>query len=180
MKTSLQSLVCVFIVNICLWPSVLIAEEPDRSVAALQQYPELMRVLESRNIKAVYQVEHLGITLPADETFKLGTNSTYHFGEELLAEISALIAQYGFTAVEVRAYSDDRGNDKFNQQITSKQADRISHLLSQSGIDPDRIESKGYGEANPVADNATSAGRKLNRRLELRLYPYDRSYVVSK
>ncbi len=180
MNTALKSLMFLFVLQIPLMPAALAEEERNTDGGIAGQYADLKKVLESRNIQVIDHSDHLGLVLPADKTFKLGTSRAHAGAADSWNEISALIRQYDFPAIEIRAYSDDRGNAKYNQQITDKQAETMSGLLANSGIDRNRIESKGYGEDVPVADNATADGRGLNRRLELRLYPYDRSYVVAK
>ena len=43
----------------------------------------------------------------------------------------------------------------------------LTLLINQSGLDPGRISLAGYGQYRPIADNATSDGRKMNRRVDL-------------
>jgi len=42
-------------------------------------------------------------------------------------------------------------------------------FLVSKGVDAGRLNAKGYGESSPIADNSTREGRKMNRRVELRV-----------
>ncbi|HKA15932.1 MAG TPA: OmpA family protein [Myxococcota bacterium] len=69
--------------------------------------------------------------------------------------------------VRLDAYTDSVGSDKYNQALSQRRADSVRTYLISHGIAASRIEAKGFGEANPVADNATAEGRAENRRVEL-------------
>jgi outer membrane protein OmpA-like peptidoglycan-associated protein len=71
--------------------------------------------------------------------------------------------------VEVAAYTDSRGKDSYNQQLSELRANSVKAYLISHGIAGNRISSHGYGEANPVAENNTKEGRAKNRRVELRV-----------
>jgi outer membrane protein OmpA-like peptidoglycan-associated protein len=51
--------------------------------------------------------------------------------------------------------------------LSQRRADAVRTALITRGIDPSRIGSQGYGKSFPVADNADSGGRQLNRRVEV-------------
>ncbi|MBL7720042.1 MAG: OmpA family protein [Flavipsychrobacter sp.] len=67
----------------------------------------------------------------------------------------------------INGYTDTRGNPLVNEQLSFERARLVSDQLSSFGIDPDMMNVKGWGEANPVADNETEEGQSRNRRVEL-------------
>ncbi len=71
----------------------------------------------------------------------------------------------------VVGYTDSVGNPQYNLKLSRLRANIVEKHLSGSGINPDRIDSKGMGIQNPVASNDTLAGRRLNRRVEILFYP---------
>lgn len=71
--------------------------------------------------------------------------------------------------VEVGGHTDSRGSDSYNQKLSESRAQSVMQYLIGKGIDAGRMSAKGYGEANPVADNETDDGRELNRRVELKI-----------
>jgi len=70
-------------------------------------------------------------------------------------------------AVTIDGYTDSTGPARFNQQLSQKRADAVKAYLVTSGITAARLTAKGDGEADPIATNATIAGRAANRRVEL-------------
>lgn len=70
-------------------------------------------------------------------------------------------------SVLVEGFTDSTGSDAYNLQLSQRRAEAIRSALSQMGIDRSRIETRGYGEAYPVAGNATAGERQLNRRVEI-------------
>lgn len=71
--------------------------------------------------------------------------------------------------LEIKGYTDSRGNANYNQRLSEKRANAVQVYLEQQGIDSSRLTSQGLGEENPVASNDTAEGRKANRRVELEL-----------
>ena len=71
--------------------------------------------------------------------------------------------------VELIGYADNIGSKKNNLILSQKRAERVKELLCNEGIATDRIVTKGMGEANPIATNATAEGRAQNRRIETKL-----------
>jgi outer membrane protein OmpA-like peptidoglycan-associated protein len=86
---------------------------------------------------------------------------------ETLDKAAASLKEWGDVKVEVAGYTDDRGTDEYNQNLSVRRADAVRTYLIGKGISADRLTAKGYGETNPVADNATAEGRTENRRVEL-------------
>lgn|SRR5262245_9006622 len=69
--------------------------------------------------------------------------------------------------IRVAGYADSSGAEATNLELSQRRADAVRDFLVANGINPDRITARGYGEANPVGSNATAAGRKDNRRVEV-------------
>ena len=68
--------------------------------------------------------------------------------------------------VEVGGHTDNVGSDESNMQLSHERAKSVRNYLVKAGIESSRLEAKGYGETQPVADNETEEGRKANRRTE--------------
>jgi len=70
--------------------------------------------------------------------------------------------------VEIFAYTDDIGSERYNLALSERRANVTRDLLISFGIDGSKIKSFGMGEKNPIADNATPEGQAINRRGEFR------------
>jgi OmpA-OmpF porin, OOP family len=70
-------------------------------------------------------------------------------------------------SVEIAGHTDDVGDEISNLKLSQERAEEVKKYLVKNGIDPKRVNAKGYGEYSPVEDNATEPGRMKNRRTEV-------------
>ncbi len=86
---------------------------------------------------------------------------------ELLTQIAAALRQAKHVKkLRVEGHTDDRGSDTANLKLSDARASAVREFLISAGIAGERLESKGVGEAAPIADNKTKTGREANRRVE--------------
>ncbi len=71
--------------------------------------------------------------------------------------------------IEIAGHTDNVGNQAANQLLSEQRAVSVRVYLIRKGIDPKRIQAKGYGDTEPVAYNDNSEGRQQNRRTEVRI-----------
>lgn len=71
--------------------------------------------------------------------------------------------------VIIEGHTDSAGEADYNLDLSSRRAASVKAYLVGKGIEPNRIDSSGRGEQDPVADNSTEAGRQENRRVVIRL-----------
>ncbi|MFB8831414.1 OmpA family protein [Azotobacter sp. CWF10] len=69
--------------------------------------------------------------------------------------------------VRIEGYTDSQGDDQLNLELSRGRAQSVRDMLVDLGGDGRRIQIAGYGEAHPVAENASSRGRTRNRRVEI-------------
>jgi outer membrane protein OmpA-like peptidoglycan-associated protein len=69
--------------------------------------------------------------------------------------------------LSVEGYTDSQGSDSHNLDLSQRRADAVRNYIVQRGYQADRVKSRGFGEGNPVADNANAEGRANNRRVEI-------------
>lgn len=90
--------------------------------------------------------------------------------EESYSDIKNLadfMKQYPQTSTVVEGHTDSIGTDAYNQGLSERRANAVRDVLvNQYGVEGGRVNAVGYGESRPVADNATDAGRAINRRVE--------------
>lgn len=72
-------------------------------------------------------------------------------------------------AIELSGHTSSEGRDDYNLQLSSDRALSIKRWLIDKGVNENRINTIGYGKTKPVADNSTEDGRKMNRRVELKI-----------
>lgn len=71
--------------------------------------------------------------------------------------------------VQIEGHTDNVGNPKDNEALSSNRAYSVKALLEEFGVDGKRIQAKGYGPNKPIADNKTEEGRAKNRRTEFQI-----------
>lgn len=69
----------------------------------------------------------------------------------------------------LKGYASAEGTDQHNMILSQDRANSVKAYLVNSGVNADNLTTKGYGEANPIADNNTEAGRVINRRVEMKV-----------
>jgi outer membrane protein OmpA-like peptidoglycan-associated protein len=84
-----------------------------------------------------------------------------------LDQLAQFLTEHPDRHIEVDGYTDSVGTDGFNQQLSQERANSVKSALVTRGIDPTRIVTEGYGKEFAVASNSDSAGRQLNRRVEV-------------
>ena len=79
-----------------------------------------------------------------------------------------ILTRHADLKVEIAGHTDSQGAEDYNQGLSERRAQTVADYLVSNGANADNISVKGYGEAEPVADNNTEKGRADNRRVELR------------
>jgi len=69
--------------------------------------------------------------------------------------------------IVIEGHTDNVGDEAYNQRLSDKRAMSVKDWFVERGVNPSRIMAVGMGEDNPMATNATAAGRAQNRRIEI-------------
>ncbi len=104
----------------------------------------------------------LGDVLFATDRYQLNAQ-----GQSTIQKLSEFLQQHPQRSVLIEGFTDNTGDTRYNQRLSERRAGAVARSLSELGIARQRIETRGYGEAYPVASNATSTARQLNRRVEI-------------
>lgn len=71
--------------------------------------------------------------------------------------------------VEIIGYTDNIGSTTMNLRLSQERANAVKNYFVKRGVNESRLTAKGMGENNPISDNKTASGRKMNRRIEFRI-----------
>ena len=105
--------------------------------------------------------------MPGNITFDTNQAFIKQSFQPVVISISKVLKEYDKTLVQVNGYTDNTGSDAINNPLSVKRANAIADFLKIQGVAANRIIANGYGSANPIASNATAAGREQNRRVEI-------------
>jgi outer membrane protein OmpA-like peptidoglycan-associated protein len=122
---------------------------------------QLNQVLQTRDT-----ARGLIVSMP-DVLFDFNKYTLKPEARERLARISGIVLAYPDLKLQVEGYTDSIGSDEYNQTLSEKRAQAVRDYLLSSGVSINNVAAQGMGKADPVADNTTAAGRKLNRRVEM-------------
>jgi len=146
------------------------AEDADRQKQEAIRQKEEMRARLLAQLNQVLQTRDtargLIVSMP-DVLFDFNKYTLKPEARERLAKISGIVLAYPDLKLDIEGFTDSIGSDEYNQELSEKRAESVRGYLVSSGVKPDSVSATGLGKANPVADNSTAAGRKLNRRVEM-------------
>jgi outer membrane protein OmpA-like peptidoglycan-associated protein len=103
----------------------------------------------------------LGDVLFAFDSAKLNSGSS-----STLDRLASFLKQHNQDQVRIAGYTDSVGSASYNMKLSKERAASVKTAMMDRGINPDRMQTVGYGESNPVASNQTKSGRQQNRRVE--------------
>jgi outer membrane protein OmpA-like peptidoglycan-associated protein len=102
-------------------------------------------------------------------TFETDSATLTPDSREQLSRIAAILKAYPSVHLKIGGYTDNVGDPAANLKLSQDRAMSVMNELVRMDIDPDRLESEGYGEQYPVATNATEEGRAQNRRVAFQI-----------
>src|SRR5450830_547498 len=88
-------------------------------------------------------------------------------GQATVQKLANILRENTDRTVLVEGFTDSTGSTAHNLELSQRRAEAVRSALTQMGIDRSRVETRGYGEAYPVAGNASAGDRQLNRRVEI-------------
>jgi outer membrane protein OmpA-like peptidoglycan-associated protein len=110
------------------------------------------------------------VNLP-EVTFAVDSTTISPQMRDVLGRVAESMIQYPNSLIDVMGHTDSTGSDAYNLDLSRRRAESVTNFLVSRGVARSRIESLGYGEQYPIADNTTVDGRARNRRVEIRITP---------
>ena len=132
-----------------------------RDQALIEQQERQLKELNAQKTE-----RGLVITL-GDVLFNTNKAQLKSGGMHNVQKLADFLNQYPQHKVLVEGHTDSTGSDNYNLELSDRRANAVRTALIDKGIGSERVTTRGYGEAYPVAGNDTIAGRQLNRRVEI-------------
>lgn len=86
-----------------------------------------------------------------------------------LDRLAFAVLNCGDARIEISGHTDSDGAATFNLALSQQRSEAVLAYLTAAGVAPSRLQTVGFGESRPVADNDTEAGKADNRRIEFRV-----------
>ena len=133
-----------------------------------KQAAELAEEIPGATIERVG--EGLLVTFASGLLFDFDSDVVKGAAQANLTALANSLGKYPDSDVLIVGHTDATGSDAYNQGLSERRARSAAGYLASRGVQPDRIETNGRGEAEPVADNGDEAGRSKNRRVEVAIF----------
>ena len=135
------------------------------------QEAKLRQQLRSTGVSVERDGDNINLIMPSNITFASGGSTMSNSFFEVMDSVVLVIQEFEKTVIVSAGHTDSQGSDSSNQALSERRANAVAGYLLQKGVVEARIETIGFGEKQPVADNGTAEGRALNRRVEISLFP---------
>jgi len=135
------------------------------------QERELRRSLAGTGADVTNTGSDLRILLPESVTFRTGSSVVDPRFRPALRSVSESLRQYPASTIRVVGHTDNVGSAAFNNQLSQERAMAVARQLIGFGTAASRITVSGRGFYEPIATNASAAGRAENRRVEIVITP---------
>lgn len=135
-----------------------------------EQIRELDEVTEGTGVDVSDQGDSILVRFP-DVTFATNSTTITPAMRDVLDGVAANLVERPQSLIDVMGHTDSTGSDAYNLDLSKRRAESVANYLVSRGVARARIETVGYGEQHPIADNTTEEGRAQNRRVEIRITP---------
>ncbi len=135
------------------------------------QEARLRKQLRSTGVSVERDGDNINLIMPGNITFKSGGHTLNSSFYEVMDSVVLVVQEFEKTIIVSAGHTDSQGSDSYNQALSERRANSVAEYLLAKGVIEARIESVGFGESQPIADNGSAEGRALNRRVEISLFP---------
>ncbi|UFH56492.1 OmpA family protein [Spirosoma sp. KNUC1025] len=133
-----------------------------------KQAEEMKRQMPNAQVERVG--EGIKITFGSDILFDTDSYALKSATKQQLIEFAKTLNKYEDTEIRIEGHADATGPEDYNLKLSKQRADAVGSYLEAQGVKTSRVDEKGYGEAQPVADNTTETGRQKNRRVDIAVF----------
>lgn len=142
----------------------------DRQQQVLEKKLSAQRASNELNITRIGG-DALKIGIASDASFAVNSANLNPSAQGTFNTIANVLKQFDKTAIHVVGFTDNTGTKQYNLKLSQERAQAVANFLESRGINPQRVLTWARGESQPVASNATAAGRAKNRRVAIVLKP---------
>ena len=141
-------------------------KQMDEQEAALRRQ---LAAIEEANVQR--NADILAVTFMSDLLYDSGSAELKQGADDQIRVVSGVLTRYTDTTIEIAGHTDSTGSATFNQQLSELRAKNVKLAFVGKGVHPSRIDTVGFGQTAPIADNSTEQGRRMNRRVVITIRP---------
>lgn len=136
-----------------------------------QENEELRQALVGSGVQVRKVGNSIQLVMASDVTFDTNQSDVRSSFYPTLDAVGTVFKKYNNNTITITGYTDNSGGDAYNQTLSESRAKSVGDYLIVSGVPANRIFTNGMGKRNPIASNASAAGRSMNRRVVMTLRP---------
>ena len=129
-----------------------------------QELKSAMAASEAASIRRTHDV--LTATFRSEYLFDFDASTLKPGAYSEIGRVADVLNRYPQTTIRVEGHTDSKGSQAYNQTLSEKRALAVKSALTQSGVDPTRIQTVGFGESQPI-----SSDDAMNRRVVIVIIP---------
>ena len=133
------------------------------------QEAELREQLAGTGLSVQPNGDELNLIMPGNITFPTDGYALRNDFMPILDSVAEVLCKFTDTRLVVEGHTDSTGEASYNYSLSERRANSVANYLASHGVDRERLITQGFGVDQPIADNDSSSGRALNRRVELRI-----------
>ncbi|MGF1760038.1 OmpA family protein [Photobacterium sagamiensis] len=135
-------------------------------------FKQAQKLIPSKIGTVIRDGDEVIIVFNGDKSFDGNSAYIRSDSHDALEKLSSLLADSPKSKVFIAGHTDSVGSKVYNKDLSAKRAKSVLKFFVLRGVDPDRIETQGFGEISPIASNKLASGRKQNRRIDVRITPW--------
>lgn len=130
--------------------------------------------IEEAKVEPINNGEGLKVTFDAGILFETNSSTLSAQSQNALTKFSQTLQNNAETNIVISGHTDNTGTDAINNPLSENRAQSVANFLISKGVSTNRMSTVGSGANQPVASNATEAGRTQNRRVEIVIVANDK------
>ncbi len=115
--------------------------------------------------------DQLRVGMTGETTFEIDSDQIKPGFYSTMDKIAGIVNKYGKTGLVIAGHTDNTGSVEHNQLLSERRAASVERYLEGQSVLPQRLRSAGHGLNQPIANNDTESGRRLNRRVDITIVP---------
>ena len=135
------------------------------------QEAKLRQTLQGTGVQVQRNGDDLKLIMPGNITFASNSADISSSFYPTLNSLVLVFKEFNKNGVNIVGHTDSTGSQELNQSLSQRRAQSVANYLTANGVPGQRISAYGAGPSQPIASNATDAGRAHNRRVEINLRP---------
>ena len=130
-----------------------------------------LEMIKDAQVESVNEGQAIKVTFDSGILFAVNSSTLSQTSRNALTQFANSLKANPDTDVQIFGHTDSSGNDNINIPLSRERAGSVQNYLMGQGILSSRMMAEGFGSSQPVADNSTTAGKALNRRVEIYILP---------